>query len=149
MGMKRSAFKSINQKRIGTFLQRLKAPIRRVCFMDLVKSWILNLAVWHSTHGLNLIDSTLAQPSTFTLVQLSDFIADSSPAIVDDYQVFKLKVSGTAIWQAPRIISTDLGSGHSTASTCPRSKSLANIQVLPKVDHSKNIRISTGVGSGT
>ena len=47
-------------------------------------------------------------------------MADGSPAIVDDYRVFELELSGAAIWQGPGIILTDLGSGHSTASTCSR-----------------------------
>ena len=44
---------------------------------------------------------------------------------------------------------TNLGSSHLTASICFRPKFLANIHVLPKVDHSKNIKILTEVGFGT
>ena len=55
----------------------------------------LNLAVWHPIHGLNL---TLPPPPTPTSVPPSISKADGSPATVDDYLVFKLEVSGAAIW---------------------------------------------------
>ena len=118
--MKRSAFKTINQRGIG------------ICSggqpLDLAKNHEFELiAVWHSI--LAISTSISPPPPTPTLAAPSTSMVNGSTAIADDYWVFKLEVSGTAFRLAYQEFYW-LGLGHSTALTCLRPKSSVEIQVL-------------------